>query len=74
MYTNAVQISDLVPETVVRILMSNGQFKYGFMLAGNEHDERTILVTGGNSRSSKEELAFEELDMRSIVSIDPFMK
>ena len=74
MYTNAVQISDLVPETFVRIVMSNGQYKYGFMLTGNEQEDKTILVTGGNSRSSKEELAFEELDMHSIVSIDPFMK
>ena len=61
MYTNAVEISELIPETFVKVILSNGQHKYGFILASAAAEDRTVLVTGGHSRSSRTDVEFEEI-------------
>ena len=75
MYTESVQISELIPDTFVRVVLNNGKHKYGYMLnTSKEADDHTVVVAMQSPFDSFNEVVFEKLDTRSIVSIDPFMK
>jgi len=63
MIAHSVQISEVVPETFVKIVLNNGKHRYGYLIKSD--NKQTEIFN---------DLKIESFDPETVLSIDPFMK
>ena len=74
MIAHSIQISELLPDTFVKIILNNGKHKYGFLLNSTEKEESLLMVSRPDNADDLNSMSFESIDASSIYSIDPYLK
>lgn len=74
MITHSIQISDLLPETFVKIILNNGKRKYGFLFSSTSQDEQLVFVSRPDATENVNDMSIEMIDAITVASIDPYMK
>jgi hypothetical protein len=74
MIAHSIQISELIPDTFVRIILNTGKQIYGFILDSTSEYEQMVVVSRPDSTENLNEMSFETIDTNTVLSIDPYMK
>lgn len=74
MIAHSIQISELLPDSFVKIILNTGKHKYGYIQNSAPMDNQVLLFSSPDSTKNFNEMSFEMIDSETVVSIDSFMK
>lgn len=74
MIAHSIQISELLPDSFVQIILNTGTRKYGYIQDTAPVNEQVLLVSRPDSTEDFSEMSFETIDAKTVASIDPYMK
>ena len=74
MIAHSIQISELLPDSFVQIVLNTGTRKYGYIQNSTPINEQVLLVSRPESTDNFNEMSFETIDAKTVASIDPYMK
>jgi len=74
MITHSIQISELLPDSFVKIILNTGKHKYGYIQNSGPLDNQVLLFSRPDSTENFNEMSFEMIDSETVVSIDSLMK
>lgn len=74
MISHSIQISELLPDSFVKIILNTGKHKYGYIQNPAPIDNRVQLFLHPDSCEKSNKASFEMIDVELVVSIDSLMK
>lgn len=74
MITHSIQISELLPDTFVKIILNSGKHLYGFLHTSGWDEEAVLVTSNVTDPGGASEIHVETIDTKNVLSIDPFLK
>lgn len=69
----STQISEVVPNVFVKVMMNSGRSKYGYVY-DTEIKENSFALVSANKSDSIFPMDIEIIDTNMVVSIDPYLR